>query len=315
MPSNGFAAGLSSPPISTQDSTPRDEAIQHFYTHNANAFAAGPPPHLEHNLAGNTSPQPFYPQQQPQLQIPVAAPPSPTSSSPSRRSRKKRSAAAITPSPTPSIATLSIRNPGTAGTRTRTAHTPKPKRRMIKPHVTVRQAAQTPLQQQFLSLIKAEGEGMFRSGLIHSLEDAEAKHAQVMLLYARPTEHCTWPSTDPTFPLHPAHQEQYVRQMFYAIWDWHEYGEMEKTIGPAKMRVRAQALALPEDHPRREELLAQLPLRADQQQKVLGKVLSDFNVQMICWRLLVSFLESFGSFSSLLEIAKLGKRKLIHCVV
>lgn len=145
----------------------------------------------------------------------------------------------------------------------------------------------TPRQQELIELVNAQGTGVFRQH-IPSAEVAAANHAELMRAHSRKPEDCTTPATDRTFPATDAEKLRYVRDMFEAVWDWSDYSEMAKTLGAESMRLWQEALSLPPDDPRKAALLENIPSRAWQQKKVLSRVLSDYVVEEICWRLLVS---------------------------
>ncbi|TQV97489.1 hypothetical protein IF1G_03232 [Cordyceps javanica] len=206
--------------------------------------------------------------------MPIVTPPSPTSPV-----RSKRPLSSVSSSP-------STIDGGAGGARSS-----RPKKRMTKPQVNSKKTPITDHQQMLHRLISADGTGVYCQHL-PSAEIAAANHAQAMRMYAKAPEHCTYPSTDATFPMHPPEQITYIRDMFDAIWDWTDYGEMAKTLGADNMILWQEAMALEKDDPRRTDLLERIPSRAEQQRKVLGRVLSDYVVEELCWRLL----ESYASF-------------------
>ncbi|KAJ3486620.1 hypothetical protein NLG97_g6575 [Lecanicillium saksenae] len=205
-----------------------------------------------------------------QVPVPVAAPPSPIS--PTRRKRASSSARS-----TPCT--------------TEHAGISKPKKRMIKPQVNGGRARMTPRQQELRRLIDSEGTGIFHQH-IPSAEVGAANHAELMRMFAKRPEDCSGPEVDHTFPTTAEEELVYVQELYHAIWDWDDYGEMAKTLGAENMAMWHEAQMLSDGDPRKTALLNHIPSRATQQQKVLSRVLSDYIVEELCWRLV----ESYTSF-------------------
>ncbi|OAA64775.1 hypothetical protein ISF_04185 [Cordyceps fumosorosea ARSEF 2679] len=214
----------------------------------------------------------------------LVAPPSPTS--PFRRKRRSSSSnsSASIPSPT-STHTIDDNNSTVSG---RGGGISKPKKRMIKQQPNRSKAPMTAQQETLRQLIDAEGTGIFHQH-IPSAEIGAANHAELMRMYAKEPAVCTDPSTDDTFPVCTEQEQMYIRDMYNAVWDWSDYGEMSKTLGVASMAAWREAMALPEGDLHRAQLLQQVPSRKEQQKKVLSRVLSDYIVEEICWRLLESY--------------------------
>ncbi|KAJ6788806.1 hypothetical protein PWT90_02809 [Aphanocladium album] len=254
-----FAAPITPPkqqpppqPVFKQEYSP----VQHVasYPHSRAAQASvivpqiqyGPPPVIR---TSNLS----------RVPVPGEAPPSPVS--PVQRKRASSSSTRSTP--------------GVA----------KPKKRMIKQQVKGGgKARMTALQLHLRRLVDAEGTGVFQQH-IPSTEAAAANHAELMRLFSKAPSICSGPDTDPTFPISAAEQLVYVRDLFDAIWDWNDYLEMGKTLGSDKMALWREAQQLRDGDPRKAALLRQIPSRAEQQKKVVSRVLSDYVVEEICWRL------------------------------
>ncbi|KAM3560590.1 hypothetical protein MY1884_002846 [Beauveria asiatica] len=146
----------------------------------------------------------------------------------------------------------------------------KPKQRLIKHHPNGGKAPTTPYQQELRRRIAAPGTSVY-NGYIASAEVAAADDAELKRMFRRAPRLCTNPSSDMTFPAHDTDKQKYVRDMYNAIWDWSDYVEIDKTLSLASMSASQQA---------------NMPLREEQQKKVLSNPLNDYIVEQLCWRLL-----------------------------
>ncbi|KAL7963756.1 hypothetical protein V8C34DRAFT_319445 [Trichoderma compactum] len=172
-----------------------------------------------------------------------------------------------------------------------------PKKRVIKPQLTTKVDNSEDFEIQKDSESKPTG---IYKAYFHSVDVARKKLQRLLELYRKPKESCSFPFTDNTFPTSDDDKMIYIRNLFDAITDWSHFREWPQALKTEErnrimdsMR-RKQAgsgdagadISLDDMRPSQEELESILPPLAEQQKKILGRLLSDQTIEWLCWELI-----------------------------